>query len=338
MRGASGLPRLTELEIAQLYRNAANWPLPAKALLGGAVVCLLWIAGSTFYLSGSRAQLHQLEVQEGVLEQQVALKTSQAAGLEPQARALETMQGRFANLLRQLPADTEVPGLLEDISRLGAANGLVLEGIELLDEQPRPLYIELPMQIGVTGAFPDLAAFINGVAGLHRIVTVHDLALSHANPSLLHLSLVAKTYRHNQQAGDDLRESSQALVESGPPPPIAYDFASLRDPFQSPSRQRARPVGRPARGPDLARPRGVLESFAVEQFEMVGTLSQGTQTFALLRGVSSIHRLAIGDYLGPDHGRITAIHDSHVELAELFPDGQGAWLERSQTLALNVNS
>ena len=71
---------------------------------------------------------------------------------------------------------------------------------------------------------------------------------------------------------------------------------------------------------------------------MVGTLSLGTQTYALLRGASSIHRLAVGDYLGPDHGRITAIHDSHVELAELFPDGQGAWLERSQTLSLNVNS
>lgn len=337
MRGASGLPRLTELDIAQLYRNAANWPLPGKALLGGALVCLLWIAGNTFYLSGSREQLHQLEAQEVVLEQQVALKTSQAAGLESQARELETMRGRFTHLLRQLPADTEVPGLLEDISRLGAANGLVLEVIDLLDDQPQPLYIESPMQIGVTGAFHDLAAFINGMAGLPRIVTVHDLMFSHVDPSVLRLSLVAKTYRYNHQAGDDLepdsREAPPVFAE-----PIAYDFASLRDPFRLPSHQRVRPAGRPAAGPDFARPRGVLEGFAVEQFEMVGTLSIGTQTYALLRGASSIHRLAIGDYLGPDHGRITAIHDSHVELAELFPDGQGAWLERSQTLALNVNS
>ncbi|NWE37761.1 pilus assembly protein PilP, partial [Pseudomonas gingeri] len=120
--------------------------------------------------------------------------------------------------------------------------------------------------------------------------------------------------------------------------PVAYDFADVRDPFQLPSRQRVRPAGRPAAGPDLARPRGMLEGLAVEQIEMVGTLSLGSQTFALLRGASSIHRLAIGDYLGPDHGRITAIHDAHIELAELFPDGQGAWLERLQTLALNVNS
>lgn len=342
MRGASGRPRLTELEIAQLYRNAANWPLPGKALLGGAIVCLLWAVGNTFYLSGSREQLRQLEAQAVALEQQVVLKTSQAAGLESRARELETMRGRFASLLRQLPAETEVPGLLEDISRLSAVNGLVLEAIELLDDQPQPLYIESPMQIGVTGTFHDLAAFLGGMAGLPRIVTVHDLAFSHVDPSLLRLSFVAKTYRYNRQVGDapqaDLRQPSQAFVESWPQQPVAYDFASLRDPFQPPSRPPVRLAGQPAAGPDLARPRGMLEGFAVEQFEMVGTLSLGTQTFALLRGASSIHRLAIGDYLGPDHGRITVIHDSHVELAELFPDGQGAWLERLQTLALNVNS
>jgi type IV pilus assembly protein PilOP len=48
--------------------------------------------------------------------------------------------------------------------------------------------------------------------------------------------------------------------------------------------------------------------------------------------------LAVGGYLGPDHGRVTAIHDGHIELVELFPDEQGAWLERSRTLVLNVNS
>ncbi|NVZ89884.1 pilus assembly protein PilP [Pseudomonas yamanorum] len=337
MRGASGLPGLTESDITQFCRNALDWPLPGKALLGSAVFCLLWAVGNTFYLSGTREQLRQLEAQEVTLEQQIALKTSQSAGLEPQARELETMRGSFANLLRQLPADTQVPGLLEDIGHLSAANGLVLEAIELRDDQPRALYIESPLQIGVTGTFHELAAFINGMAGLPRIVTVHDLAFSHVDRSLLRLSLVAKTYRHNRQASDDLevglREPSSAFVE-----PIAYDFASLRDPFQPPFRQLVRPAGRPATGPDLARPRGILEGFAVEQFEMVGTLSLGAQTFALLRGASSVHRLAIGDYLGPDHGRITAIHDSHVELAELFPDGQGAWLERSQTLSLNVNS
>jgi type IV pilus assembly protein PilO len=116
-----------------------------------------------------------------------------------------------------------------------------------------------------------------------------------------------------------------------------YDSASLRDPFQPPSRQVGRATGRSALRPDLERLRGFLEGFAIEQFEMVGTLSRGNQNFALLRGADAVHRLAVGDYVGQDHGQVTAIHDSHIELVELFPDGEGAWLERLRTLALNVN-
>ena len=44
---------------------------PGKALLAGAVVCLLWAVGNTFYLSGAREQLRQLESQEVALEPQV---------------------------------------------------------------------------------------------------------------------------------------------------------------------------------------------------------------------------------------------------------------------------
>lgn len=45
--------------------------------------------------------------------------------------------------------------------------------------------------------------------------------------------------------------------------------------------------------------------------------------FALLRASSKVHRLTVGDYLGPDHGRVTAIHERSIELVELLPDGQG---------------
>ncbi|MFC6300617.1 pilus assembly protein PilP [Pseudomonas sp. CCM 7893] len=140
----------------------------------------------------------------------------------------------------------------------------------------------------------------------------------------------------------EIRQRPVAPIEVVPQPVsrqrFVYDPASLRDPFRPPSLQVERATGRSALGPDPGRLRGFLEGFAIEQFEMVGTLSRGGQTFALLRGATAVHRLAVGDYLGSDHGQVTAIHDSHIELVELFPDGEGAWLERSRTLALNVHS
>ncbi|MGY2288834.1 pilus assembly protein PilP [Pseudomonas sp. SDO528_S397] len=332
---ASGFKRLTSLDLATLYRMTADWPVPCKALLGVGVFCLLVGLGDVLYLSTARDVLNRHQAQEVVLSEQLSLKTVQAARLVAVTGELEASRAAFARQLRQLPIDTEVPGLLEDITRLGSTNGLVLSAITLLDEQPQPLYVELPLQMSVAGQYHDLAGFISGLGGLSRIVTVHDMKIS-ANEAVLRLDVLAKTYRYNPQGDADLR--SLASGETPPAPRFTYDPASLRDPFQPAAVQLARPSGRPAAAPDVRRPRGFLEGFAVEQFDMVGTVSRGGHTFALLRGASAVHRLGVGDYLGPDYGRVTAIDDDHVELAELFPDGEGAWLERSRTLFLTVNS
>lgn len=123
-----------------------------------------------------------------------------------------------------------------------------------------------------------------------------------------------------------------------PGPRFVASSPPQRDPFQPPDQPASRPTGKPGPAPDFDRPRQFLEGFAVDQFQLVGTLSLGAQTFALLRGAAGVHRLAVGDYLGADHGRVVAIHEGQLELVELFSDGQGAWLERPRTLVLNVNS
>ncbi|SUD42472.1 pilus assembly protein PilP [uncultured Pseudomonas sp.] len=148
-----------------------------------------------------------------------------------------------------------------------------------------------------------------------------------------------------QALNDELQTIRQQALPMADEVPVARPgprFVSssppLRDPFQPPDQPASRPTGKPGAAPDLDRPRQFLEGFAVDQFQMVGTLSLGTQTFALLRGAAGVHRLAVGDYLGTDHGRVVAIHEGQLELVELFPDGEGAWLERPRTLVLNVNS
>ena len=139
-----------------------------------------------------------------------------------------------------------------------------------------------------------------------------------------------------------IRQQAQPLADevpvARPGPRFVSSSPPLRDPFQSPDQPASRPTGKPGAAPNLDRPRLFLEGFAVDQFQMVGTLSLGAQTFALLRGAAGVHRLAVGDYLGTDHGRVVAIHEGQLELVELFPDGEGAWLERPRTLVLNVNS
>ena len=318
------------LTLRTLTDSAAKWPLPGKALLGCALAGVVWLVGDVVYLNPARERLHQVEVREAALQHQIAQKTALSASLEERNRQLLVTQKKVDELLRQLPDESGMPGLLEDIARLALANGLLVESVTPLEEAPRSLYIEQPVQIGVAGAYHDLATFLSALGSLSRLTTTHDVVLR-PDGRLLRLDVLAKAYWRGQQGGG----ASESFVY---PLSFAYDSSGLRDPFRPLALHIDHARGRPVPAPDMARSRGALENLAVEQFEMVGTLSRGLQTFALLRAASQVHRLAVGDYLGPDHGRVTAIYDGRVELVELFPDKQGAWLERPRTLVLNVNS
>ena len=122
-------------------------------------------------------------------------------------------------------------------------------------------------------------------------------------------------------------------------PTFTYNAANLRSPFSRQVKvdlalkQGARNVQ-----PDPNRVKQYLEGFNIEQFEMVGTISNTTGSFALLRGAGGVHRLKVGDYLGRNYGRIVAISGSQVDVVEIVPDGEGAWLERPRTLPLKEHS
>ena len=123
-------------------------------------------------------------------------------------------------------------------------------------------------------------------------------------------------------------------------PTFTYSAANLRSPF---SRQVRIDLAGQKHGsrnvkPDPNRVKQYLEGFNIEQFEMVGTISNAGGSFALLRGAGGVHRMKVGDYLGRNDGRIVSISATQVDVVEIVPDGEGAWLERPRTIPLKEHS
>jgi type IV pilus assembly protein PilO len=194
---------LRRIDINELdTHNMGSWPPAIKFLMGIVVAILVLLIGYNF---STRELEHQLELKRGeelILKEQFASKSGMAANMDLYTQQMQEMENSFGVLLRQLPSDTEVPGLLEDITRTGLGSGLEFEEIKLLPEVTQQFYIELPIQITVTGAYHDLATFVSGVAGLPRIVTLHDFDLAPVNPDAgpkLRMSILAKTYRYNDK-------------------------------------------------------------------------------------------------------------------------------------------
>lgn len=191
------------VDFAELDLQAMGaWPTPLKALVGALLMAGLLALGYHGYLKGLERQLEQARAGETTLKQQFARKAPSTANLERYREQVAAMQTSLAQLLQQLPGESQVPGLVEDITRLGLDGGLAFEDIKLLPEVSRSFFLELPIQITVTGTYQNLASFVSGLARLPRIVTLHDFSLEPFSPddaTKLRLSIQSRTYRYNDQ-------------------------------------------------------------------------------------------------------------------------------------------
>ena len=194
--------RLREFDINDLdMDNVGIWPTPVKAIAGLLVFCLVSFAGYWFYIQDLQASYEVRQKKEIQLKNSFESKAFKASNLEQYKDQMEEMEASFGALLEQLPKDTEVPGLLEDITRTGANAGLDFHSIRLEKERSEAFYVELPIKIQATGPYHDIGGFVSGVANLPRIVTLHDFKITPAKTGLLNLTITAKTYRYKERAG-----------------------------------------------------------------------------------------------------------------------------------------
>lgn len=162
---------------------------------------LIVVLGYYYHIANLSDRLEASERKELELRREFERKAFEAQNLDAYKLQLQEMRDSFGALVSQLPSDTEVPGLLEDISAKGELNGLTIESIDLQDEVSEEFYVELPIAIEASGSYHNLGAFISGMAGLPRIVTLHDfdIEMSDDDSSNLSMEITAKTYRYRDE-------------------------------------------------------------------------------------------------------------------------------------------
>lgn len=181
--------------------NIGSWPMPVKIFIWLVSCGIAGFLVFNFMLSDSLASLDSVKSKEGELMKTYESKAFQASNLDAYKEQMKEMETTFGVLLRQLPKDAEVPGLLEDISHTGLAAGLTFNSITLAPEVSKEFYIELPIDIEVKGSYHAFGAFISGVAALPRIVTLHDFQIvptTNVNSHELVMKIRAKTYRYKE--------------------------------------------------------------------------------------------------------------------------------------------
>lgn len=85
---------------------------------------------------------------------------------------------------------------------------------------------------------------------------------------------------------------------------------------------------------ELKRRKEPLESYPLDNMNMVGSVTKQGKPFALLRVDGLLYQVKVGDYMGQNYGRVLRISDADLVLREVVQDAAGEWIERNSTLQL----
>jgi type IV pilus assembly protein PilP len=137
----------------------------------------------------------------------------------------------------------------------------------------------------------------------------------------------------------DFRGRVDPLPQVRPYEPVPYTAEGVVDPFRPDridvaSGSRGPRVETSKMAPDLNRPKEPLEAFPLESLQMLGTITQNRDTFALVKAGPNLYRIKKGNYMGLNFGVVTGIDEIQINLKELVQDGQGEWVERATALQL----
>lgn len=188
---------LTEVEWSEIeLENIGDWPVIVKIICCTFVAALVLFFSYSLLVSDEIDSYHSAVAKESELRSTYKVKYAVASNLDIYRQQMAEMEEKFSQLLKRLPTSNETPGLLDDLSYVGTTSGLTFLKIGWLPEIKKEFYTELPIKIEVVGTYHEFGDFVDKVAQLPRIVSLHDFSINTSGDSELTFSVVAKTYRY----------------------------------------------------------------------------------------------------------------------------------------------
>ena len=183
--------------------NYGSWPLSVKITCWILIMMMIGILGYFALIKGQIDAISNANAQERNLLNEFREKDSKLRNLQQLQAQLQEMEANFNQQLEQLPKETEIPGLVEDINVSGVNSGLKFKNIRLENEIKQEFFIEQPISIEATGDYHAFGSFVSGIAALPRIVTLHDFDITGTEnkekktdiPQITY-NVKAKTYRY----------------------------------------------------------------------------------------------------------------------------------------------
>ncbi len=165
----------SQLDANQILQQIERLPFGARlGLLAGVFVLVIGMYWMGIY-DGQRQTLEAQRTQLTKLQSEIAESRAVASNLNSFREQREILRKEFEGALQRLPNDTELPGLLTDISGLGKKSGLEIRVFDPGKKVNRGFYAEVPIALEFYGSYHELATFFDRLSRLSRIVNITQL-------------------------------------------------------------------------------------------------------------------------------------------------------------------
>ncbi len=183
--------------------NYGSWPWSVKVTCWIFILLAVAALGYFVVIQKQLQTIANAEAREQSLLNEFREKESKLRNLQQYQTQLQEMEANFNQQLEQLPKETEIPSLVEDMNLTGVNSGLKFKNIRLEKEVRQEFFIEQPISLEATGDYHAFGAFATGIAALPRIVTLHDFIVEAKEDTqkksdipVVHYTVKAKTYRY----------------------------------------------------------------------------------------------------------------------------------------------
>lgn len=186
------------------FNNLHLLNLPARLFIALLAVAAILGGGYAGLFKSQLESLEEYEAKETELKNTYKQKSIDAASLDNLKEELAAIQSAFNIMLKQLPTDSEIPNLVQELHQAGSSNGLRLDSVipqPPVDDGPIQ---RLPYSISITGNYNQISQFTRDVGSLSRIITLESLKITQSaengggadgKSSILNLSAIATTYK-----------------------------------------------------------------------------------------------------------------------------------------------
>ena len=165
------------------------------------------LAFGVFYLSfviiPKTSDIARMSRAASDLKDDIKLVEGRAKKIDEMSAKLDALKKEQAGYAKQLPAEKEIPGLLEGLAAMALKSGVNIQSITpqaMVDIEVRSTkdvyYREMPLLLTAKSGYHQLAGFLSDLEGASRFITIETLRIQYdtKTPRAHNIRMVLKTY------------------------------------------------------------------------------------------------------------------------------------------------